>query len=72
MERRFTVVHVQAGNEREVSNDRCIDIRQSQSWMLGKDVTATGLAPFAIALRRFVIRADIFRAPRNFHAFRAP
>lgn len=72
MERRLAVVHMQARYERDVRNHRGIDIGQSQSGMLGKDMAAAGFAPLAIALRRFVIRGDIFFAPRNLDAFRLP
>ena len=56
----------------QLRHDAGIDICQSQAWMLGKDMTATGLAPFAIALRSFVVRANIFFTPCNLHAFWAP
>jgi len=35
-------------------------------------MAAAGFAPLAIALRRFVIRADVLCTPRNLHAFRLP
>ena len=40
--------------------------------MFGKDMTAAGFAPLAMALRGFGIRADILLTPRNLHAFRLP
>ena len=40
--------------------------------MFGKDMASAGFAPFAIALRRFVIRADILFTLGNLHTFRLP
>ena len=59
---------MQAGNKRQASDDGGIDIRQPQSRMLGKDMTAAGFAPFAVAPRCFVVRADILRALCNLYA----
>src|ERR1700680_3859122 len=40
--------------------------------MFGKDMTAAGFAPLAIALRRFGVGANALRTPRNLHAFWLP
>jgi len=63
---------MQARYEREISNHRGIHIRQSQSGMFGKNMTAAGFAKLAMALRRFGVGANVLRAPRNLHAFWLP
>jgi hypothetical protein len=40
--------------------------------MLGEDVASAGLAPFAIALGRLVVGADVLFAMRDLHALGLP
>src|ERR1700688_4515221 len=63
---------MQTRYEREISNHRGIDIRQSQSRMFGKNMTAAGFAPLAMALRRCGIGDNVLRPPRNLYAFWLP
>ena len=69
---RFAIVHVQARFERKIWNDGGVNVRQTQARMLGEDVASAGLAPFAIALGRLVVGADVLFAMRDLHALGLP
>src|SRR6185312_7502946 len=51
----------------KIRNHRCVHIDESPTRMLREDMASTCLAPFAGALRRLVVRADVVRAPRDLH-----
>src|SRR5438034_3028456 len=59
---RFLIVHVHAGLERQIRNDRGVYIGESHPGMLGENMSAAELAPLAIARLGLVVRADVLRA----------
>ena len=69
---RLLIVDVDAGLICKVRNDRCIHVGESHAGMLGEDVAATRFAPFAIAVRRLVVSADVVCSPRDPHRFGFP
>src|SRR5258705_8002994 len=72
MQLRFLVVDMNAGAIWEVRNDRCIYIGEPHTRMLGEHMASACPAPFAITVRRLVVRADIVCAPRDLHRFGFP
>src|SRR5512134_2770888 len=54
---RLLIIDMDAGAVREARNDRRIHVGEPHAGMLGEDVAAAGLAPFAIAMRRLAVSA---------------
>lgn len=68
----FLVEHVDTGLIGKVRDDRNVDIGQPHSGVLGKDMSTTLFAPFAIAVGRLVVSADLIRSLSDFDCFGLP
>src|SRR5438874_3969843 len=66
------IVDVDARLELQIRNDGGVDIGKSHPGMLAENVAAAGLAQFAVALRRFGVRADVSRAGGDLHCVGRP
>src|SRR3954469_17798599 len=61
-----------AGRELVARDNRCINIGQPPTWMLGKNVPAAGLTPLAITARGLVVGTDVCRALGNAQSIGLP
>ena len=69
---RLLIVDMDACVVREVWNDRCVHVGKRHAGMLSEEVASTRFAPFAITLRRLVVRADVVCPLRDLDRFGFP